>query len=101
MKPAGRSACWKSRSAVATVLLLAVLTGPYLHIDNWRFLWHPDIADALKGASGSGAKFPSVWTAFGNSLFIAGAQMIVVVTRRNARRLLPVALRFPRPRRAT
>ncbi len=66
--------------AVATVVLLGILTGPYIHFDNWRFLWHPDIADALKGASGSGAKFPSVWTAFGNSLFIAGAQMAVVVS---------------------
>jgi inositol-phosphate transport system permease protein len=65
---------------VVTVLLLAVLTGPYLHLDNWRFLWNPDIADTLKGASGVGAKFPSVWTAFRNSLFIAGVQMLIVVT---------------------
>jgi inositol-phosphate transport system permease protein len=65
--------------AVVTVALLAVLTGPYIHFDNWRFLWHADIADVLKGSSGTGAKFPSVWTAFGNSLFIAGAQMTLVV----------------------
>ncbi len=63
-----------------TVILLAVLTGPYLHLDNWRFLWNPDIADTLKGASGVGAKFPSVWTAFGNSLFLALMQMTIVVT---------------------
>lgn len=72
--------CSEIGLGVVTVVLLAALTGPYLHIDNWRFLWQPDIADALKGASGTGAKFPSVWTAFGNSLFIAGAQMLVVVT---------------------
>src|SRR5690606_32673041 len=50
------------------------------HIDNWRFLWNPDIADTLKGASGVGAKFPSVWTAFWNSLFLAFVQMAIVVT---------------------
>jgi inositol-phosphate transport system permease protein len=65
---------------VVTFLLLAILTGPYLHLDNWRFLWNPDIADTLKGASGVGAKFPSVWTAFRNSLFIAGVQMLIVVS---------------------
>jgi inositol-phosphate transport system permease protein len=65
--------------AVATVALLAILTGPYLHVDNWRFLWNPDIADTLKGASGVGAKFPSVWTAFRNSLILATVQMLIVV----------------------
>jgi inositol-phosphate transport system permease protein len=66
--------------AVVAIALLAVLTGPHLHLDNWRFLWNPDIADTLKGASGVGAKFPSVWTAFGNSLFLALMQMAIVVT---------------------
>jgi inositol-phosphate transport system permease protein len=61
------------------LLLLAILTGPHLHLNNWRFLWNPDVADALKGASGVGTKFPSVWTAFFNSLAIAGAQMALVV----------------------
>jgi inositol-phosphate transport system permease protein len=59
--------------------LLAIVTGPYLHLNNWRFLWNPDVADALKGASGVGTKFPSVWSAFFNSLAIAGAQMALVV----------------------
>jgi inositol-phosphate transport system permease protein len=61
------------------VLILAAVAGPHLHLDNWRFLWNPDVADALKGASGVGGKFPSVWTAFFNSLAIAGAQMALVV----------------------
>lgn len=65
---------------VVAVGLLAVFTGPYLHLDNWRFLWNPDIADTLKGASGVGAKFPSVWTAFRNSLLLAFVQMALVVT---------------------
>ncbi len=64
---------------LAAVALLAIFTGPYLHIDNWRFLWNANIADELKGASGVGAKFPSVWTAFGNSLLLATVQMLIVV----------------------
>ncbi len=73
---------WISEVALGlvTIALLAVLTGPSLHLDNWRFLWNPDIADTLKGASGTGAKFPSVWTAFGNSLFLATVQMLIVVS---------------------
>jgi inositol-phosphate transport system permease protein len=63
----------------AALALLAIVTGPYLHLNNWRFLWNPDVADALKGASGVGTKFPSVWSAFFNSLAIAGAQMALVV----------------------
>lgn len=66
--------------AAVTLLVLAIVTGPYLHFDNWRFLWDPMIADSLKGASGVGTKFPSVWNAFLNSLLIASAQMVLVVT---------------------
>lgn len=64
---------------VATLVILGFVTGPYLHLDNWRFLWNPNIADTLKGASGVGAKFPSVWTAFTNSLTLALVQMMLVV----------------------
>jgi inositol-phosphate transport system permease protein len=80
MEPGRRLRVLEIAIAVVTVVLLAVLTGPYLHLDNWRFLWNPDIADTLKGASGVGAKFPSVWTAFWNSLFLALMQMAIVVT---------------------
>jgi inositol-phosphate transport system permease protein len=79
MEPGRRLLTVEITLGVATVALLAVLTGPYLHFDNWRFLWNPDIADTLKGASGVGAKFPSVWVAFRNSLFLAFAQMLIVV----------------------
>ena len=64
---------------LAALALLAIVTGPHLHVDNWRFLWNSNIADTLKGASGIGAKFPSVWTAFGNSLLLATVQMLIVV----------------------
>lgn len=65
--------------AAVTLGALAVVTGPYLHAQNWRFLWNSNIADTLKGASGVGGAFPSVWTAFGNSLMLALTQMTLVV----------------------
>ncbi|HET7715482.1 MAG TPA: carbohydrate ABC transporter permease [Bauldia sp.] len=80
MEPGRRLRLIEIGLAIVAVALLVVLTGPYLHLDNWRFLWNPDIADALKGVSGIGAKFPSVWTAFWNSLFLAFVQMTIVVT---------------------
>jgi inositol-phosphate transport system permease protein len=67
---------------LGTLALLAFLTGPYLHLDNWRFLWNPNIADMLEARqrqSGVGLKFPSVWTAFFNSLTLAFVQMALVV----------------------
>ena len=63
----------------ATLAALALVLGPYLHLDNWRFLWNANIADRLQGASGLGVKFPSVWTAFRDSLLFANFQMILVV----------------------
>lgn len=63
-----------------TLGALALVTAPHLHADNWRFLWIADIANQLKGESGTGGRYPSVWTAFGNSLFIALVQMALVVT---------------------
>jgi inositol-phosphate transport system permease protein len=80
MEPGRRLRILEIGIAVVAIAALAVLTGPYLHLDNWRFLWNPDIADTLKGASGIGSKFPSVWTAFWNSLFLALMQMAIVVT---------------------
>jgi inositol-phosphate transport system permease protein len=65
--------------AAVTALILACVAGPHLHLHNWRFLWNPDVADAMLGASGVGGKFPSVWTAFFNSLVLAGTQMALVV----------------------
>ena len=71
--------------AIIVVVALAIITAPYLHLDNWRFLWITDIADRLRGGnSGIGTKYPSVWTAFGNSLLIACTQMLLVVTTATA-----------------
>ncbi|MBI1243711.1 MAG: ABC transporter permease subunit [Alphaproteobacteria bacterium] len=63
-----------------TLVVLAAVTGPHLHTDNFRFLWNSNIADTLKGAGGVGKRYPSVWIAFGNSLMLAGIQMLLVVT---------------------
>ena len=71
---------WELALGAVTLIALAVVTGPHLHTDNWRFLWTADIANQLKGQSGAGGRYPSVWTAFGNSLFIALVQMALVVT---------------------
>lgn len=66
--------------AGATLLVLAIVTGPYLHTQNWRFLWNSNIADTLKGSAGVGGTYPSVWSAFANSLILATVQMVLVVT---------------------
>ncbi len=65
----------------ATLGLLALLVGPHVHLQNWRFLWNPDFSQELKySPTGAGdAQFPSVWTAFGNSLALALTQMAIVV----------------------
>jgi inositol-phosphate transport system permease protein len=70
---------WEVILAAITLAALAVLTGPYLHTANWRFLWNANIADELKGSAGVGTTYPSVWAAFGNSLLLAGLQMTLVV----------------------
>jgi inositol-phosphate transport system permease protein len=64
-----------------TRVLLAILPAPHVHLRNWRFLWNPDFSQELKSRpTGAGdAQFPSVWTAFGNSLALALTQMAIVV----------------------
>lgn len=64
----------------ATLLALAVFVGPFLHEENYRFLWNPDIVEDLRGKSGAGGQFPWVWTAFANSLLLAGVHTLAVVT---------------------
>jgi inositol-phosphate transport system permease protein len=62
-----------------TLAVLAAVTGPYLNLNNWRFLWNANLADKATGTAGLGGLFPSVWTALFNSLTIAVTQMVLVV----------------------
>jgi inositol-phosphate transport system permease protein len=76
----GRRLRWLELAlAGATLVLLVLIAGPYVHLDNWRFLWNPQIADTLKGSSGLGTTVPSVWVAFRNSLALALVQMTLVL----------------------
>ena len=67
---------------VATVALV-LLVGPDLHLRNFIFLVDPDFASVVRSQAGTvrgAVQFPSVWKAFGNSLLIAGAQTVIVLT---------------------
>lgn len=60
---------------------LAAAIGSEVHLENYRFLWNPNIVEDMRGASGRGGEqFPWVWTALRNSLILAGAQTFLVVT---------------------
>ena len=72
---------------LVTVALYAVIVGPDLHLYNFRFLYIPEFNTAYReivaaedNPEFSLTSFPSVWTAFWNSLFIAGAATLIVVT---------------------
>src|SRR5215472_621739 len=69
--------------ALATAAAFAVLVGPDLHLRNFIFLVEPDFASVVRSRVGQvrgAVQFPSVWKAFGNSLLIAGAQTVIVMT---------------------
>ncbi len=69
----------------STLLALAffiIFVGPYLHVQNYRFLWTTDImaADSKRGmATSVTAQFPSVWQAFSNSWLMASVITVGVV----------------------
>ena len=71
---------------VVAVAVFAVLLGPSLHLDNFRFMHNPNfntendtIVAAEENPGFSVTAFPWVWTAFSNSLIIAGGATIIVV----------------------
>ena len=65
--------------AIAATLLVA-LVGERLHLDNFRFLWRANFVEELRSKATSGAQFPSVWTAFFNSLMLALFQTVIILT---------------------
>ena len=76
---------WLGMAAIALAAAGAftLLVGPDLHLRNFIFLVEPDFASVVRsrvGAVRGAVQFPSVWHAFGNSLLIAGAQTVIVVT---------------------
>ncbi|MEO6064452.1 MAG: carbohydrate ABC transporter permease [Lysobacterales bacterium] len=60
--------------------LLATLIGGRLHLANFRFLLRADFVEELRSKATSGAQFPSVWTAFFNSLVLALSQTVIILT---------------------
>jgi inositol-phosphate transport system permease protein len=69
--------------ALAAAIAFALLVGPDLHLHNFIFLVEPDFASVVRSRVGEvrgAVQFPNVWHAFGNSLLIAGAQTVMVVT---------------------
>ena len=65
---------------VLALLALAWLIGGDIHLRNWEFLWNPNAVDeVMRHASAAIQQFPWVWTAFFNSLLLAGTQTILVI----------------------
>ena len=65
---------------VVAALLLALTIGDRVHIDNYRFLWRANLVEEIRKKATAGAQFPWVWNAFFNSLVLAIAQTIVILT---------------------
>ena len=49
--------------------------GGQLHLANYRFLWRTNIIEEIRSKATAGGQFPSVWTAFRNSLVLALSQI--------------------------
>jgi inositol-phosphate transport system permease protein len=61
-------------------VLLAALVGGQLHLANYRFLWRTNIIEEIRSKATAGGQFPSVWTAFRNSLVLALSQTVIILT---------------------
>ncbi len=54
--------------------------GRDVHLGNWEYLWNPHAVDeVMRHASAALSQFPWVWTAFFNSLLLAGTQTVLVI----------------------
>jgi inositol-phosphate transport system permease protein len=85
MLTGNRRRMWLAMAAIAlaAAIAFALLVGPDLHLHNFIFLVKPDFASVVRSRVGEvrgAVQFPNVWHAFGNSLLIAGAQTVMVVT---------------------
>jgi inositol-phosphate transport system permease protein len=77
--PARRAALAVGLTAISVALLIW-LVGARLHFDNYRFLWRANIVEEIRKQATAGGQFPSVWTAFFNSLVLALSQTLVILT---------------------
>ena len=76
-----RAQAWSIGALVAAALgVLAFAVGPDLHVANFRFMWNRDYVQEMRVVATARAQFPWVWTAFLNSLILAGVQTVLVVT---------------------
>ncbi len=66
--------------AIVAAGLLGFLVGDQLHLENYRFLWRANIVEEIRSKATAGGQFPSVWTAFFNSLLLAGTQTVIILT---------------------
>ena len=69
-------------TAVGAGAFIAVVL-PELHLGNFIFMTQTNFADVVRSRQGEvtgGISFPSVWRAFFNSLYLAGAQTVIVAT---------------------
>ncbi|MEO1091484.1 MAG: carbohydrate ABC transporter permease [Pseudomonadota bacterium] len=75
----------KLYGASAVIVLAGVAIawsiGPELHLDNFAFLSNPNFVQDLEGRRQATveSQFPSVWTAFFNSLVLATVQTVMVL----------------------
>lgn len=77
----GRYRIWAGIGAIiAAGAGIWVFLGDAIHLYNFRFMITPNVVEELRGTATAGGQFPWVWTAFTNSLLLAGAQTVLVVT---------------------
>lgn len=67
--------------AIAGIALVGLIltVGNEIHLNNYRFLVHPNVVEEIRGTATAGGQFPWVWEAFFNSLFLASMQTIIAV----------------------
>ena len=95
---------WLGMAAIGLVatVVFTLLVGPDLHLRNFIFLVEPDFASVVRSRLGEvrgAVQFPSVWKAFGNSVLIAGAQTVIVVSVASLAAYYLSRFQFPGARR--
>ncbi|MBO0664212.1 carbohydrate ABC transporter permease [Jiella sp. MQZ9-1] len=66
-------------AAAAAVILTTLFILPLTTLNNFRFLWNPDVMAAQQGRSSTIGELPSIWSAMGNSFALAGTQTALIL----------------------